>query len=74
MTDPHDAEDGKDPGATGLPPQAPSCEETSARLRRQAEERLPTPDAPSPRGLAPEEVERLIHELRVHCTWCSTTP
>ncbi len=48
--------------------------EAAAAITPEAEERLPTPDAPSPRALAPEEVERLIHELRVHCTWCSTTP
>jgi diguanylate cyclase (GGDEF)-like protein/PAS domain S-box-containing protein len=43
-----------------------SREETSARLRREAEQRLPTPEPQTPRALASEESERLIHELRVH--------
>ncbi|WP_296809769.1 EAL domain-containing protein [Thiocapsa sp.] len=69
MTDPHDSVDRKDPGATddtGISPQAPLPEETSARLRRQAEGRLSTSHVPAPGALAPEEAERLIHELRVH--------
>jgi PAS domain-containing protein len=66
MTAPHDSENGKDPGDTGSPPRAPSREETSARLRRQAEERLQTADESAPRALALEEAKRLIHELHVH--------
>ena len=69
MTDPHDLEANKDPGERGVastPPRAPSRDETSSRLRREAEERLATPDEPAPRALAPEEAEHLIHELRVH--------
>ncbi len=66
MTAPHDFEDRKDPGDACTPPRAPSREESAARLRREAEERLATPDAPAPRALTPAEAERLIHELQVH--------
>ncbi|CRI64384.1 Diguanylate cyclase with PAS/PAC sensor (modular protein) [Thiocapsa sp. KS1] len=66
MTDPHDSENRTYPGDPNTPPRAPSREETSARLRREAEARLPTSDAPAPPALAPEEAERLIHELQVH--------
>ncbi|RKT44567.1 putative bifunctional diguanylate cyclase/phosphodiesterase [Thiocapsa rosea] len=66
MTAPHDSEDRTDPGDAGTPPRAPSREETVARLRREAEERLSAPDAPALRALAPDEAEHLIHELRVH--------
>ncbi|MFB1487519.1 MULTISPECIES: putative bifunctional diguanylate cyclase/phosphodiesterase [unclassified Thiocapsa] len=69
MTAPHDLEANQDPGergVAGIPPRAPSREETSARLRREAEARLSTPDEPAPPALAPEEAERLIHELQVH--------
>ena len=66
MTAPHESDDRKDPGDAGTPPRAPAREETSARLRREAEARLSTPDAPAPRALTPEEAEHLIHELQVH--------
>ncbi|WPL18146.1 Cyclic di-GMP phosphodiesterase Gmr [Thiorhodovibrio winogradskyi] len=68
MSDPHAPEDMNLPGGGGIPP--PTQEETSARLRRQAEERLSAPANPADR-LAPDaptakDSERLIHELRVH--------
>jgi diguanylate cyclase (GGDEF)-like protein/PAS domain S-box-containing protein len=67
MTNRPDSDRETDPGGAGSAPPAPSREETSARLRREAEERLPTPaGAPAPHVLEPGEAERLIHELRVH--------
>ncbi|MCF7991859.1 MAG: EAL domain-containing protein [Thiohalocapsa sp.] len=66
MSDPQASTEGKGSGDAGTAPHAPSQEETAARLRRQAEERLRTSGAPAPRTLSPEQAEGLIHELRVH--------